>query len=81
MTSWRTKCELCKEANAVMLLYAKNPGSPAGDIERVMRPMYPPEEADIMLNLCASCFWDMTETMREEKYVNIRATGVRPKNL
>lgn len=77
MTSWHTKCEVCDE-RAIMLLYAKNPGSPTGDIERGMNPMYPPSEADIAMNVCTECFWAMSATMREEHYVNIRATGVIP---
>lgn len=82
MTAWRTQCELCNGAHATMLLYAKNPGTPATDnIERGMNPMYPPSEADFTMNVCTPCFHDMAATMREEKYVNIRATGVLPSKV
>lgn len=62
-----------------MLLYAMNPGSPQPtQLERGVSPFYPPEQSDVALNLCTDCFWDMSATMREEKYIAIRATGVRP---
>lgn len=77
MTPWHTPCEVC-DARATMLIYAKNPGSPPGSSERGMNPMYPPSEADFRMNVCTPCFHDMAATMREEKYVNIRATGVLP---
>lgn len=61
-----------------MCLYARNPGTPVGETVRGMNPFYPIEEADFAMNLCTSCFHDMAQSMREEKYVNIRGTGVRP---
>jgi hypothetical protein len=74
----QTQCELCKEVRAVMLLYAMNPGKPQPTAtERGVSPFYPPEESDVALNLCTDCFHDMAATMREEKYVAIRATAPR----
>ena len=74
-----TACELCKEARAIMLIYAMNPGSEQPTVlKRGVSPFYPPENADFTMNLCVACFWDMSATMREEGYVAIRATGVRP---
>lgn len=74
----QTTCELCKEARAVMLLYAMNPGSQQPTAtERNISPLYPPEQSDVALNLCVDCFHDMAQTMRDEKYVAIRATAPR----
>lgn len=72
-----TPCELCTVERAVMCLYAKNPDTKLPPAERNDNPFYPVEEADFTMNLCVGCFHDMATTMREEKYVGIRGTGVR----
>ena len=70
-------CEVCTTERAVMLVYAKNPDTQTVEPKRGDNPFYPPEEAHIALNVCVPCFWDMTDTMRQENYIAIRATAVR----
>ena len=67
-------CEVCSD-RAIMCLLANNPGTPPLDYKRNDDPFDPQFKADLALNLCADCFHETAQELRNSKYVNVRGTG------